>query len=157
MEMSYIELLKLAVYIEQQGYNFYQSLLTKTNNLKTIELLNFLADQEKEHKENFIKILETHSNIAQEKQLFFTDDDTVKYLSSFTDEKIFSNLLDLQKTKKDSLSFNECITIAKTAEKSSYDFYKKLEDSFYDTETKQTIAQMAEEEEKHFILLENLN
>lgn len=156
MNISFIELLKIAVYIEQQGYTFYKALMKKTNDIKSIELLEFLAGQEKEHEKSFVKILETHTNIRKEEQSFFTDDDTLKYLSALSGETVFKDILDTQNVKKDSLSLKECIDIAKKAELNSYNFYLNLKNNFDDAETQQIIQQMADEEEKHYIMLENI-
>lgn len=156
MNISFVELLKTAIYIEEQGYNFYMNMSKKTDNLNAKEIANFLADQELAHKENFMAILEKHTNVKKDLQTYFSDDDTTKYLSHILGAEIFSDLLEMNNSHKKSLSDKDCIEIAKTAEKNAYAFYKRIQDEFDDAETKQVIEEMAEEEEKHFLLLDNI-
>jgi rubrerythrin len=65
--MSYLlavkEILEFAVYIEEQGYEFYVGALKKFSEPKVTELFQYLADEEFKHEEFFKKLLKQDGEI----------------------------------------------------------------------------------------------
>ncbi len=68
--MSYLldvrEILEFAVYIEQNGYEFYVGAMKKFGEPRITELFQYLADEEFKHEEFFKKLLEQSGGIQGE-------------------------------------------------------------------------------------------
>lgn len=149
---SGIEILKIAILMEDEGYMFYKNGAGNT----TGELKEFLlscANQELSHKEKFEELynkLEAKDEASSE---YLYSDEVSAYLRSLIENQVF---------KKDE-DFKDAFIDTKTAVKNAYDtevrtidVYTVLYEGITDQETKKIISLIIDEEKAHAAFFENL-
>lgn len=149
---SGIEMLKIAILMENEGYMFYKNGAENT----TGELKEFLlscADQELSHKERFEEMydeLEAKDEVSSE---YLYSDEVSAYLSSLIENQVF---------KKDE-DYKDAFVDTKTAVKNAYDteirtvdVYTVLYEGITDGEAKKIMSAIIDEEKAHAAFFENL-
>ena len=145
---------KLAIELEQKGFDFYTQTAAKTENPLARSTLSSLADREIEH---LNKVKEFYQNLTGEKQL---PSDWLKgvetppkkeELLGLILKKLADSLNKEFKTKKD---INEAYKIAERLERDSYNLYDKISKENKDETTKKFYAALAQEEREHYAILE---
>lgn len=147
---SGLEMIKIAILMEDEGVDFYQKGATNTSG-EVKEFLLSAAEQEQSHKEKFTKLYESMSagNEAETEYLF--DEEVSKYLGGLTENQVFNN--DNQDAFKDLL----------TAVKSSLDkeeltvkIYNELYKGVKDEGAKEIMNKIIDEEKQHLAFFEKL-
>mgnify|MGYP000855190046 FL=1 len=149
---SALEMLKIAMLMEDEGYKFYKNGAKNTSG----KLKEFLLSAEKQefiHKEKFSKLhkeLEAKNEDAAE---YLYDDEVSGYLKSLIENQVY---------KKEEEYKNAFVDL-KTAVKNAYDtevrtveIYTKLYDGINDEEAKKIMAVIIGEEKDHVAYFEKL-
>ncbi|MBT9130040.1 MAG: hypothetical protein DDT42_00362 [candidate division WS2 bacterium] len=153
--LSTEELILIAVKIEENGINFYKSLLNRKLNLKLRNLLDYLLKEEEKHKISFKELLLLTTQKSED-QLLYTNEESINYLYSLADSIIFNmndkgaNLLNL------SFTDIQGIEGAMILEKESILFYQELLNNIRSEATKQLINEIINQEKEHLVKLVNL-
>lgn len=143
------EILGFAVYIEQNGYQFYTETAKKFNNAKLMELFHFLADEELKHEITFKNLQQKlgsftpHESYPDEYQNYMKD-----YLKSFAPK---TNVTMKEMTAKIN-TIEDAVEMALTLEKDSVIFYSTLK-RYIGDENKAAIDRIIEEEINHVLRL----
>lgn len=130
----------LAVQIEEDGYALYQKALDLTENPRAKEDLEFLRDQEKGHKVFFERLLKTTGKEYKP--------NPGSALHIWVKDNLFSPVkkaLDKGPIK----TFKQALAIGIEVEEKSVIFYKELKKFAKDKESKDAIAQIIKEEQRH--------
>lgn len=149
---SSLEMLKIAMLMEDEGYKFYKNGANNTSG----KLKEFLLSAEKQeflHKEKFAKLyneLEAKNEAAAE---YLYDEEISGYLKSLIENQVY---------KKEEEYKNAFVDL-KTAVKNSYDtevrtveIYTKLYNGITDEEAKEIMAVIINEEKDHVAYFEKL-
>jgi rubrerythrin len=129
------ELIDKAILREQEAFEFYSNLEKKVADTVARDALNFLAGQEKKHKE----FLQAYKN--------GTTGSGALRMSEIIDYKI-AQYMDKPDIEKD-LNTKDIYLVAAHRELNSYNFYKGLADIQPAGEVKDMLLSMASEEMKH--------
>ena len=133
-EMNALEALSLAIYNEQSAYDFYTKLSDTIKNQSGKEKFKFLAADERRHR----KLLEGHyQKLAGGKEFPF-DPGKVKAVE-----------VDV----RDNTTASEALDIGIKAENEAYQFYRKSGAETKDPEAKKMFLMLAEEEDRHYNIL----
>ena len=134
-----------AIKMEKDGEIFYRDQAKKTNNAALVSILNVLADSEVKH----YKTLEQMKN--KDKEANIADTEVLK-----SAKNIFSDMKD----KGENLNLNaDEITFyeeSKEIEQKAYKFYLEKAGEVENEHYKQIFMELAEEEKKHVVLMENI-
>jgi rubrerythrin len=138
-----MDILAFAMKMEKDGEAFYKSMAQKTENSGLANILEMLADEEVKHYE-VLKSLQGGEGTLHEtdvlgraKNIFERIRDFNQPISSEADQiPIYRQAMDI--------------------EKQSEDFYLDKADQVKDKRQKELFIKLAEEEKKHFYLLENV-
>jgi rubrerythrin len=133
-EMSALEALSLAIYNEQSAFDFYTKLSDTIKNPSGKEKFKFLAADEKRHR----KLLEDHYRKVTGGQKFPFDSGKVKAVSVEV---------------RDNTTASEALDIGIKAENEAYRFYSKSAGETKDPEAKKMFLMLAEEEDRHYNIL----
>ncbi|MDD5085148.1 MAG: ferritin family protein [Candidatus Omnitrophica bacterium] len=143
------EVLKLAMNLEEEGYDFYSGCIKNTRNEKAKRLFSRLAAMEKKHFAVFSRL---HSRIAKKRGVFATDEDALvkSYINALIDTGVFKKgVCPVITLDKDSVL--NALEFAKTIEKDSVLFYTELEELARSEETKNILRAVVKQEKKHVI------
>lgn len=139
-----MNIFEFAMEKEKYSEDYYRQLAGRTNNKGLQNIFNMLADEEAQH----YSVVEQMKSKMPEK-VFNTD--------------VLSEALDVFKRMKEGaekLSFDaseaEIYKKAQDIEKDSRDFYLQKADEVEDRDQKGIFIKLAEEEKKHYFLLENI-
>lgn len=149
---SGLEMLKIAMLMEDEGYKFYKNGANNTSG----KLKEFLLSAEKQeflHKEKFAKLYNELEAKNESSAEYLYDDEVSSYLRSLIENQVY---------KKDE-EYKNAFVDMKTAVKNSYDsevrtveIYTKLYDGITDEEAKKIMAVIIEEEKDHVAYFEKL-
>lgn len=146
---------KLALELENKGYDFYAQTAAKTNNPLAASTLQSLADRELVHIE---KIKEFYQQLTSEKKL---PSDWLKNVEvSPKKEELLRPILlklkaSLDKEFKTEQDINEAYKIAEGLETDSYNLYSRITKESQDKITKKFFAALAKEEQEHYEILDD--
>jgi rubrerythrin len=132
-----------AMQMEKDGENYYRQLAQKTGNKGLKTILTMLADEEVMHY-NVIENMKTSQPTLAETALL-TDAKNVFVQLQNTSESFDSDLGQIELYKK-----------AQDIEKKSQDFYQEKAGEAEDEYQKGLFLRLANEEKKHYFLLENI-
>lgn len=146
------EVLKLAMNLEEEGYNFYSGCLKNTRDEKAKKLFSRLATLEKRHFAVFSRL---HSRIAKRRGVFATDEDALvkSYINALIDTGVFKKGT-CPVITSDRNSVLNALEFAKTIEKDSILFYTELEELARSEETKKILQAVIKQEKKHIIAID---
>ncbi len=138
-----MDIFEYAMQMEKDGEAYYRQLAEQTNNngLKTV--FSMLADEEVKHYD-VVKQMKTQSPQMEQTQVL-------------TNAK---NIFVQMKESDDTFDFDarqvELYKKAQDIEKKSQDFYSEKASEVTQEDQKETFQQLAAEEEKHYLLLDNI-
>ena len=111
------EIFQMAIQIEQIGVKFYRNAAANVQKQEEKDLLLKLADMEVDHENTFASMKKSLAEDEKAKTIFDPNNETVLYLKSLADTRVF-----FQKTI-DTTSLKEILKEAIVAEKDSIVFY----------------------------------
>lgn len=139
-----MDVFEYAKKMEKDGEEFYRELAENNKSNKGMQnIMNLLADEEVKHYE-IVEKMQTRSVEMPESKIL---DDT-------------KNVFIKMKENNETLDFDESQTDlyrqAQKIEKESEEFYRKMEKETENNLHKEIFAKLAEEEKKHFFILDNI-
>ena len=146
---SGLEMLKIAILMEEEGADFYQKGAKNTTGEVREFLLN-TADQELSHKELFSKLYDEMS-LGKESEYLF-DEEVTKYLAGLTENQVFNKNENLD-------AFKDLTTAVKSSldkEELTVKIYSELYDGVKDEGAKEVMSRIINEEKQHVAYFENL-
>lgn len=137
------EILDFAVFIEQSGYRFYVESVKKFPDKKTVELFQYLADEEFKHEKYF-------ANIKKDlpETVMAGDAEYEAYMKDFCKTHSLGNPEVLEKKISGISSFQEALDMALEFEKDSVVFFLELK-AIIGPEKGHLVEQVIQEELKH--------
>jgi rubrerythrin len=142
---SALEMFKIAILMEEEGYNFYTNGANHTKG-KTKEFLLVAAGQEFIHKEKFTKLFnELSSNNKSDSQYLF-DPEVTKYLRNLIDNQVFNKE---EKPKDAFTDLKSALTYALKSEQLSISVYTKMYESVLQNDVTGILSIILEEEKAH--------
>lgn len=148
---SSLEMLKIAILMEEEGADFYQ----KGANNTTGEIKEFLlnaATQELFHKEMFSKLYDEMSLGKEEQSEYLFDVEVTKYLGGLTENQVFNENENVD-------AFKDLASAVKSSldkEKLTVKIYTELYKGVIDQEAKEVMNKIIDEEKQHVAYFENL-
>lgn len=138
-----MDTLEYAMQMEKDGQEYYRQLAEQTDNKGLKNILGMLADEEARHYE-VIRQMPTETAGAGESTIL------VEAKNVFEELKESGEQFDFEASQK------EVYRKAQDMEKRSRDFYIEKAGEATDEGQRQTLLGLAEEEKKHYFLLENI-
>lgn len=145
------EIVEFALYIEQQGYQFYVQSAKKLNDPKLLDLFNILAEEELKHEQIF-KRLQTEvgffipeESYEGEYQAYMKE--YLKTITPTTNEKMIQLVKNVN-------TVEDAIEMALGFEKDSVFFYSLII-NYVNGENKKTVENIIQEEIRHALRLNN--
>ena len=148
---SSLEMLKIAILMEEEGADFYQNGAKNT----TGEIREFLlsaAIQELSHKDMFSKLYNEMSTGKEEQSEYLFDVEVTKYLGGLTENQVFNKNENVD-------AFKDLITAVKSSldkEELTVKIYSELYDGVKDEGAKEVMSRIINEEKQHVAYFENL-
>lgn len=138
------DIARMALVMEEKGHKFYSTLAGRVNDEKQKQVLMKLAEDEKEHRKLFEKIITGYSD---EEQL---DEEASSYLKSLQKDNIFPDLTGAE----DSLySIKDVIAIGIQAEKDAILIFHELTTRTRSEKIRKILYDLLEEEKMHLVEL----
>ncbi len=145
------EVLGFAVYIEQNGYEFYTEGAKKFNNEKLVKLFHYMAEEEQNHERTFKTLKQEIGSFTPPESYPGEYEQYMKdYLKGFA-PKSSDNM---KKLVADTKNETEALDLALGFEKESVVFYSTLK-NFVNEATKKTLDKIIEEEVNHILKINN--
>lgn len=146
------EALKIAINIEEEGLEFYSTLMKNTRDARIKEIFSKLASDEKEHLERFQKAYLEITSSASTVQGF--EDYTVDlYLKYLVDTGIFTEKGAARRLATEIKTDTDALKIGIQAEKDSILYYTEAAKNTKFNTGRMAFEQLANEEKKHLKLL----
>ncbi len=144
------ETLKIAVQIEENGKQFYEQMVSGSEDEEIIEVFQDLAEQEAEHKKTFQEMLgETEEETGEDINSLLYGKLENSYLNALADSKIFTPANENVQAAKRVDNRDELITIAISLEKDTILYYYEILEAATSTEDQGSIKDVIEEEKSH--------
>jgi rubrerythrin len=128
--MSYLldvkEILEFAVYIEEQGYEFYVGAMKKFGEPRATELFQYLADEEFKHEEFFKKLLAESGGVKGESR----DPEYQAYMREFCKAHSLADRTLTTARLAQASSLEEVLEMAMGFEKDSIIFFSELKEIY---------------------------
>ena len=139
------EILRFAIQIEEQGYQFYIETLKKIKESRILELFQFLADEEFKHQQIFKHILKKIGS--------FTPPESYKgeyegYMKGFLKSNILKNLDSIKETINSVETIDDAIMIALDFERDSIVWYTAIK-KYLGEDNKEIVEKIIQEELNH--------
>jgi rubrerythrin len=132
-----------AMQMEKDGEDYYRQLAQKAGNNGVKNILTMLADEEVKHYNALEKIKTQKTQLAKSEILTDAKNVFVQIKEAGESFDFDINEADLYKTARD-------------IEKKSRDFYTEKADEVTEEFQKELFLQLADEEQKHYVLLDNI-
>lgn len=138
-----MNIFEYAMQMEKDGENYYRQLAEKVNNKGIQTILTMLADEEVKHYNALVKIQAQKPQMAE--TTILTDARNVFEQMKEGDEKFNIDVNQIELYKE-----------AQKIEERSRNFYLEKADEVTEEYQKELFLKLAEEEKKHYFLLENI-
>lgn len=139
-----MDIFKYAMKMEKDGEAYYRELANKCGDQGLKNILNMLADDEVKHF-NVLNEMRKGEKSKHEATEILSDS---------------KNIFNLMKEKNETLSLDisqkEIYKRAQETEKQSEEFYRQKSEEATDPHLKETLLKFAEDEKKHYVLLDNI-
>ena len=132
------EILDFAIKSEERSYKFYTDLAEKVKRENMKKVFLEFAEEEKGHKEKLLKIKEGEMLIPVREKVM--------------DLKIAEYVEDVEPDMD--LDYQQALIVAMKSEKAAYRMYQDLADTVKDTDLKNVLSGLAQEEAKHKLRFE---
>jgi rubrerythrin len=138
-----MDIFEYAMKMEKDGEDYYRQLAQRTNNKGLKTILTMLADEEVKHYNTIEKMKTEKPRMVETKIL--------------TDAKnVFIQIKDSEEEFGFDINQTELYKKAQDIEKKSQDFYMEKANEVEQEYQKEIFLKLAEEEKKHYFLLENI-
>ncbi|MGO9612741.1 MAG: ferritin family protein [Dissulfurispiraceae bacterium] len=117
------EVLEFAVYIEQNGHEFYTETLKKFSDPKFVELFRYLAEEEIKHEQLFKKMADA-SGIFEPEETY--EGEYKEYMQEFCKSHCLADRQTLKSKVANIHTFDDAIEMALSFEKDSVIFFSEL-------------------------------
>jgi rubrerythrin len=138
-----MDIFEYAMQMEKDGEDYYRQLAQQTNNKGLQTILTMLADEEVKHYNTIQKMRTEAPQLAE--TTILTDA-----------ENVFTQMKDSGEELSFDIRQTDLYKKAQDIEKKSQDFYLENADKAGGESQKEIFLQLAEEEKKHYFLLENI-
>lgn len=132
-----------AMQMEKDGEEFYRDIARNTQNAGVRYILTMLADEEVRHFNILRQIEESEPNLTESKLLDHA-------------ENVFAQMKGAGQSLDIDVSQTDLYREAQAIEQKSIDFYTEKENEVPEEYQKQFFLKLAQEEKKHYFLLENI-
>lgn len=140
-----LEILKIAILMEEEGQNFYTNGAKYTTG-KTKDFLLATAGQEFLHKEQFTKL---YNNLSENKEVdydYLFDTDVTSYLKALVENKVF----DKKELPEDAFKdLKSALEYAIKSEKLTVEVYTKMYEGITNVEVKEVLYNLLDQEKAH--------
>ncbi len=150
MEYRAIELIDIAIKLEQEGVLFYEELAEKSGNRSTKTIFAQFAEDEKTHEQHFLSLKREY--LFPEKK--FEKEELNNIINEIAPENVLPEVKD---SKIDKLHPLRAIKLGIKAEKNSVKFYKQMAQIFEDKRSQEILKQLIKEEKYHIKKLTELH
>jgi len=147
--MKIAEIARAAMAIEEKGANFYTALAGRTAEEGARQIFLRLAEEEKEHRRVFEKIL---TAVGSDEVL---DRETSEYLSSVLKGNVFPGASTLGKFVGEIRTVKDALAVGIQAEKDAILLYHELMVRTKSEQARKMLYGLLEEEKRHLIELRN--
>jgi rubrerythrin len=140
-----LEILKIAILMEEEGYSFYTNGAKYTTG-KTKDFLLATAGQEFLHKEQFTKL---YNDLLENKDInydYLFDSEVTAYLKALVDNKVFNKKEPTEDAFKD---LKSALEYAVKSEKLTVEVYTKMYEGITNSEVKKVLYNLIEQEKAH--------
>ena len=138
-----MNIIDYALQMEKDGEAYYRELAAKAGNVGIKQVFDILADAEAEHYETFMQMKEDHPVTRK------GNDHISRIKNLFTEMKSQSD----QDANSEQIA---AYTKARDVERKSQETYQQKAEEISDPEQKSLCLQIADEEGKHYVILDNL-
>jgi len=150
-----LEALEVAINIEKRGQDFYTKAAKLAADDETKEMLEKLAEQEKDHELTFQRI---YNELSKKKNSFddtyLYDPDVSAYLKAIADSTVFPSDDFLEEIANGLKSIGDVLKIGIQAEKDSILYYAEMIINARYVEAKEAFRRLLKEEKKHLVDLQ---
>ncbi len=147
MEMK--DIFEYAMKMEEDGRDYYEEMASKTRIPALKKILNGLADDEKRHYNIFKSLKDQHSEKVSDLSKESTQIVT-------TAKNVFEEIKDQDIEVDPNTDAIEVWKHAQDVEKKSEDFYREKAHEVSDSDAKNLLLKIADEEHKHWALIESV-
>ena len=140
-----MDILEFALKMEKYGENYYREILQQTENKGLRSILTLLADAEVKHQRTIEQMIGASDEVKMEEDRLFNDVKNV-----FEEMKRSGSVFEFDQSQP------AVYMKAKEIEEKSYTFYKQSADEAASESNRTLLLRLAEEENKHMILMDNL-
>lgn len=148
-DFNLLQAYKIAKHLEEQGIEFYETMLHDVEDDGLKEGLQFLLSQEKEHLKLFDNKI---AELSKSSEDGFEGDDIADYM----DSNVFTLFAGNEEVKNIVKDRKKAIGFGKIIEKRSISFYEKCVENTNDQEVKSAFEGLVEIEKQHLKKLEEL-
>ena len=142
---SGLEMFKIAILMEEEGYDFYTNGANHTTG-KTKEFLLFAAGQEFIHKEKFTKLFNDLKTTEESDSDYLFDIEVTKYLRNLIENQVF----DKKEQPKDAFKdFKSAITYSLKAEMLTISVYTQMYERISQKDILEMLSIIIDEEKSH--------
>ena len=142
---SGLEMFKIAILMEEEGYDFYTNGANHTTG-KTKEFLLFVAGQEFIHKEKFTKLFNDLKTTEESDSDYLFDIEVTKYLRNLIENQVF----DKKEQPKDAFKdFKSAITYSLKAEMLTISVYTQMYERISQKDILEMLSIIIDEEKSH--------
>ncbi len=148
MDLSTIEVYKIAQNIEQDGIRFYQKAAEFSLDEVEASLFEDLVDMEAQHYNTFLKLEEEHSD-----SIYFDSEEIKEYLR----DNFNSDLFQADQVAEEWKDIHDSLDIfkkAKVNEDKTIRFYSLILDKVKQSETREILKNVIDEEKEHSRLMQ---
>jgi rubrerythrin len=139
-DLDLAEAYSLAIAAEEEGYNFYNKIIEKTESVRAKNELAYLRDEEKKHKEIFEKLLQDSG------QEFVKNEESD--LSCWVEAEIVGPMKEALEKNLPETS-HEALKVGVILEDKSIDMFERMKGIAKDKESVKAIKNVLKEEKKH--------
>jgi rubrerythrin len=146
-QIKLVDIAKIALSMEERGYKFYSTLAEKVNDIGQKQMIMKLAEDEKEHRKLFEKIIMDYSD---EETL---DEETYNYLRSIQKNSVFPEPAGVEDFAGGLHSLKDVVAIGIQAEKDAILIFHELTTRTRSEKIKKILYDLLEEEKMHLVEL----
>ena len=151
------EALKIAIQIEENGKEFYERMVSETDESEIVAVFKDLATQEVKHKDTFKSMLgEAEIERGEDINALLYKGLEDSYLKALADSKVFNSANENIKAAKKVDKRDEVIAIAISLEKDTILYYYEVLEHAKTTDDQDLIKEIIEEEKTHVKRLSEL-
>lgn len=142
---SSLEMIKIAIVMEEEGYNFYKNGIENTDG-DVKEFLFNAADQELKHKEKFTKLYDEMSAGKEDESEYLFDNEVSKYLGGLIENQVFDKKVDCKDAFKD---LKTAVKNSLNTEELTVKVYTELYKGIKHEDGKEMMNKIIDEEKQH--------